>query len=81
MHKYICLKFRLKFHINIYYSAFWLTLPYSLSIRLNDQHFEDNIFNAIFLKENVWISIKILLQYVPVDNQPETNADQIDDTI
>ena len=33
----------------------------------------DNIFNHIFLNENVWISIKISLKFVlkgPIDNKP-----------
>ena len=31
----------------------------------NGCHFPDNIFKCIFLNENVWISIKILLKFVP----------------
>ena len=33
----------------------------------------DNIFNRIFLNENVWISIKIPLLFIPnapIDNKP-----------
>ena len=33
----------------------------------------DNIFNLIFLNENLWILIKILLNFVPkcpIDNKP-----------
>ena len=33
----------------------------------------DNIFNRIFLNENVWTSIKISLRFVPkvpIDNKP-----------
>ena len=31
----------------------------------NEQHFTDNIFKRIFFNENVWISIKISLKFVP----------------
>ena len=30
----------------------------------NGRHFADNIFKCIFLKENVWLSIKISLRFV-----------------
>ena len=33
--------------------------------RQNGHHFADNIFKCIFLKENVWISLKISLMSVP----------------
>ena len=33
--------------------------------RQNGQHFADGIFKCIFLNENVWISIKIWLKFVP----------------
>ena len=29
------------------------------------RHFPDDIFNCIFFNENVWISIKISLKFVP----------------
>ena len=32
----------------------------------NGRHFADNTFKCIFLNENVWISIKISLKFVPV---------------
>ena len=32
----------------------------------NGRHFADNIFKCIFLNENVWISIKISLKFVPM---------------
>ena len=41
--------------------------------RKNGPHFQDDIFKRIFLNENVWISIKILLKFVlngPLDNIP-----------
>ena len=33
--------------------------------RQNGRHFADAIFKCIFLNENVWIPIKILLKFVP----------------
>ena len=33
--------------------------------RQNGRHFPDDIFKCIFLNENVWISIKISLKFVP----------------
>ena len=33
--------------------------------RRNEQHFADDIFKRIFFNENVWISIKISLKFVP----------------
>ena len=37
----------------------------TLRPRQNGRHFPDNIFKCIFLNENVWISIKIPVKYVP----------------
>ena len=37
----------------------------SLRPRQNVRHFPDDIFNCIFLNENVWISSKITLKFVP----------------
>ena len=37
----------------------------TLRQRQNGRHFQDDIFNCIFLNENVWISIKISLKFVP----------------
>ena len=37
----------------------------TLRPRQNGCHFADNIFKCIFLNENVWISIKISLNFVP----------------
>ena len=39
----------------------------TLRPRQNGRHFADDIFNCIFLNENVWISIKISLKFVPKD--------------
>ena len=36
-----------------------------LRLRQNGQHFADDISKCIFLKENVWISLKISLKFVP----------------
>ena len=36
----------------------------TLGSRRNEQHFAGDIFTCIFFKENVWISIKILLKFV-----------------
>ena len=33
--------------------------------RQNERHFTDNIFKYIFFNENIWISIKISLKFVP----------------
>ena len=38
----------------------------TLGPRQNGRHFADDIFKCIFLNENVWISIKISLQFVPL---------------
>ena len=37
----------------------------TLRPRQNGRHFADDIFKLIFLNENVWISIKISLKFVP----------------
>ena len=37
----------------------------TLGPRQNGRHFADDIFKYIFLNENVWISIKISLKFVP----------------
>ena len=37
----------------------------TLRLRQNGHHFPDDIFNCIFLNENVWISTKISLKFVP----------------
>ena len=37
----------------------------TLRPRQNGRHFPDNIFKCIFLKENIWISINILLKFIP----------------
>ena len=45
----------------------------TLRPRQNGRHLPDDIFKYIFLNENVWISIKISLQFVskgPINNIP-----------
>ena len=42
-----------------------LNLFNTLRPRRNEQHFADDIFKRIFFNENVWISIKISLMFVP----------------
>ena len=37
----------------------------TLGPRQNGRHFADDIFKCIFLNENVWISIKISLKFIP----------------
>ena len=37
----------------------------TLRLRQNGRHFADDIFKCIFLNENVWISLKISLKFVP----------------
>ena len=39
----------------------------TLRQRRNEQYFADDIFKRIFFNENVWISIKISLKFVPKD--------------
>ena len=39
----------------------------TLRPRQNGRHFANDIFKCIFLNENVWISIKISLNFVPKD--------------
>ena len=48
----------------------WNTIPQGCTIntlrpRQNGRYFPDDIFKCIFLKENVWIPIKISLKFVP----------------
>ena len=46
----------------------------TLRPRQNGRHFADDIFECIFLNENVWMSIKISLKFVhqdPINNIPE----------
>ena len=42
-----------------------MTCVVTLRPRQNGRHFADDIFKRIFLNENMWISIKISLKFVP----------------
>ena len=45
----------------------------TLRPRQNGRHFPDDIFKCIFLNENIWISLKIPLKFVPrgpINNSP-----------
>ena len=45
----------------------------TLKPRQNRHHFPDDIFKCIFYNENLWISIRISLKFVPkvpIDNKP-----------
>ena len=47
--------------------------PISQRPRQNERYFADDIFKCIFFNENVWISLKISLKFVPkvpIDNIP-----------
>ena len=46
------------------YGNLWIFIN-TLRPRQNGRHFPDDIFKCIFLNENVWISIKISLKFVP----------------
>ena len=46
----------------LYYNVLMLN---TLRPRQNGRHFADDIFKCIFLNEDVWISIKISLKFVP----------------
>ena len=49
----------------------------TLGPRQNGRHFADDIFKCIFWNENVWISIKISLKFVPngpINNIPLSEA-------
>ena len=43
----------------------WVIKFNTLRPRQNGRHFPDDIFKCIFLNENVWISIKFSLKFVP----------------
>ena len=48
----------------------------TLRPRQNGRHFADDIFNCIFANENIQISIKISLKFIPkglIDNIPALN--------
>ena len=48
----------------------------SLRPRQNGRHFPDDIFKRIFFNENVWISLKFSLKFIPrirINNIPALN--------
>ena len=55
---------------NLYYVMVFDTLSYHMlgkhiEAETNGRHFPDDIFKCIFLNENILISIKISLKFVP----------------
>ena len=51
--------------IDFIYSCLILVWVNTLRPRQDGRHFPDDIFKCIFLNENVWISLKIWLKFVP----------------
>ena len=51
----------IQFHARVHHSI----IVNTLRLRQDGRHFSDDIFKCIFLDENIWISIKILLKFVP----------------
>ena len=45
--------------------AWWVPRLHTLRPRQNGRFLQDNIFKGIFFNENIWISLKISLKYVP----------------
>ena len=63
------------YHVAIFTLRHWqqTTNVNTLRPSQNGRHFPDDIFKCIFLNENVWISIRISLNFVPkrpIDNIP-----------
>ena len=57
-----------RIHIYLYLHKLYASItPYinTLRPRQNGRHFPDDIFKCIFINENVWISIKISLKFIP----------------
>ena len=52
-------------YINIISISTTSNIINTLRPRQNGRHFADDIFKCIFLKENIWIPIKISLKFVP----------------
>ena len=51
--------------ILLWFSGFSTRRINTLRLRQNGRHFADDVFKCIFLNENVWISLKISLKFVP----------------
>ena len=59
--------------VPVFLGGEFLQIVNTLRPRQNGRHFPDDIFKCIFLNENVWISIKSSLKFVPkgpIDNIP-----------
>ena len=52
----------LNHHWHTIHGALWHSLK---TLRQNGHHFADDVFKCIFWNENVWISLKISLKFVP----------------
>ena len=50
---------------SINFNRLFLSISNILMLRQNGRHFPEDIFQCIFLTENVWLSIKIELKFVP----------------
>ena len=66
----IHLKQKCSWYISCKFFKLWVNFPEcqwinTLRPRQNGRHFPDDIFKCIFLNENVWISIKNSLKFVP----------------
>ena len=67
---FLALTYRFEDQLTIYeicstQSSIELQLINILRLRQNGRHFPDDIFKCILLYENVWISLKISLKFVP----------------
>ena len=61
------------FHCCILHVILVVLTGYINTLRQNGRRFADDVFKCIFLNENIWISIKITLKFVPkgpVNNIP-----------
>ena len=61
-YSYSCL---VKYSYSYSYSGFVYSPQPWLRPRQNGRYFSDDIFKCIFFNENIWISIKTLLEFVP----------------
>ena len=61
-------------YLHLWYCSRWMSVCLNtLRPRQNGRHFPDDILKCIFLNENIWIAIKISLQFiptVPINNIP-----------
>ena len=66
--------------LNLWYVQPGLIPPWfnTLRLRQNGCHFPDDVFKCIFLNENIWISLKISLKFIPkvrINNIPAFGSD------